>query len=885
MVKIKYDKFVKESTVSKKFKSGLYSLKRKIKFKIFLIFLIISKFQSQNIMEYNDSIVTIKISGSGPKKILSNEFNTQPDKVYIDDDLQNDFSYSYDLNENNVIKLVWNQPLRSCYQMFKNCDSIVEIKFINFDTSQCNNMASMFFCCTSLKSLDLSSFETSIVTKFSDMFKYCYNLISIDVSNFNTLKVLNMGHMFGYCHSLISLDLSSFSTFNTNYLDHMFRECKSIKTINFPNFDTTKANNMDEMFLDCSNLEYLNIKNYKTNNILNADFFNGSPENLIVTIEKKELISDKNKCITTKYINNINDFIKKINTEDNSCTEDCKLTNDHYEYNYKCYENCISGTYNNNYKCEDCHSDCKECEGPYTSDNSNCKTCKSNEKYLNYGNCISNCPRGSYINETTNQKICKCKFDQFFICSIESFNSDLDISCELNNDYYPIYNDLNKYTHFQKCAKKCDIQEIVNEYCILNYKGNENINKFDLLLNYVEKYFTSVDYNSTKIENLIDEFFEFHNLKVTLTTTKNQKNNEINNNETTIDLKECEITLKDIYNISYNETLFMKKIEVLEDGMMIPKIEFDVYYKLNLTNLVKLNLTYCINNKIDISIPIKLEGNIDIYNPNSGYYNDICYKATSDFGTDIILKDRKNEFIDYNKTVCQENCVFSEYDYNIPKVKCTCNIPKSSDKFDNIKIDKTKLLKDCIDIRNIANINLLACYKVLFSKKGIIKNYGSYSIMFIIIIRCIIIIIIYAKNLFNEITNKINEILYSLKNINLYQNQKIENKKEIKIKAKANIQKAKLKKLGHKKLKKSKPNNIINFKANPKEDSIYYLSANKINNKYDKKIEEKEKIFKNELNYIKNGFIIKKVKKILEYNDNELNNLTYDLALKIDKRN
>ena len=157
--------------------------------------------------------------------------------------------------------------------------------------------------------------------------------------------------------------------------------------------------------------------------------------------------------------------------------------------------------------------------------------------------------------------------------------------------------------------------------------------------------------------------------------------------------------------------------------------------------------------------------------------------------------------------------------------------------------------------------------------------------MFIIIIHCIIIIIIYAKNLFNEITNKINEILYSLKNINLYQNQKIENKKEIKIKAKANIQKAKLKKLGHKKLKKSKPNNIINFKANPKEDSIYYLSANKINNKYDKKIEEKEKIFKNELNYIKNGFTIKKVKKILEYNDNELNNLTYDLALKIDKRN
>ena len=167
----------------------------------------------------------------------------------------------------------------------------------------------------------------------------------------------------------------------------------------------------------------------------------------------------------------------------------------------------------------------------------------------------------------------------------------------------------------------------------------------------------------------------------------------------------------------------MKKIEVLEDGMMIPKIEFDVYYKLNLTNLVKLNLTYCINNKIDISIPIKLEGNIDIYNPNSGYYDDLCYKATSDFGTDIILKDRKNEFIDYNKTVCQENCVFSEYDYNIPKVKCTCNIPKSSDKFDNIKIYKTKLpysffsqklLKFVYSKKSLSSQNNLFCKRIFY---------------------------------------------------------------------------------------------------------------------------------------------------------------------------
>ena len=39
-----------------------------------------------------------------------------------------------------------------------------------------------------------------------------------------------------------------------------------------------------------------------------------------------------------------------------------------------------------------------------------------------------------------------------------------------------------------------------------------------------------------------------------------------------------------------------------------------------------------------------------------------------------------------------------------------------------MKIDKSELLKNFIDIKNIANINILACYKVLFTKKGILNN-------------------------------------------------------------------------------------------------------------------------------------------------------------------
>ena len=48
---------------------------------------------------------------------------------------------------------------------------------------------------------------------------------------------------------------------------------------------------------------------------------------------------------------------------------------------------------------------------------------------------------------------------------------------------------------------------------------------------------------------------------------------------------------------------------------------------------------------------------------------------------------------------------------------------------------QTKLYQNFIDINNIANINILACYNVLFSKKGIIHNIASYLIISIILLR------------------------------------------------------------------------------------------------------------------------------------------------------
>ena len=137
------------------------------------------------------------------------------------------------------------------------------------------------------------------------------------------------------------------------------------------------------------------------------------------------------------------------------------------------------------------------------------------------------------------------------------------------------------------------------------------------------------------------------------------------------------------------------------------------------------------NSKIDISIPIILNESLDKYDLNSDYYNDLCSKTSSESGTDIILLDRKNEFLDNNMTICEENCEVKSYDYTYKKVKCSCEIKIKIPIFDDIQFDKKELLKKFIDINNIGNLKIIKCIKDVFSKDFITNNYGFFIFLFI----------------------------------------------------------------------------------------------------------------------------------------------------------
>ena len=407
-----------------------------------------------------------------------------------------------------------------------------------------------------------------------------------------------------------------------------------------------------------------------------------------------------------------------------------------------------------------------------------------------------------------------------------------------------------------------------------------------------EKGLTSNKYNTTNIENGNDEVFRSRNMTITLTSTENQKyQNQGNINNILIILGICEDLLRQAYNITDEQKIYMKIIDIIQEGYKIPYVKYDVYSRINeSSNLTKLNLSVCENTKVDIIIPIVISESLDKLNTSSAYFNDICYISSSNSGTDIILKDRKKEFIEGKKTVCQDGCDFSNYDYKYKKAQCSCDVKESSDKYEDMKIIKEKLFRNFKVIKNIANINILKCYKSLFCIKGIENNIGSYTVIFIFLFHISSIIIFYKYQL-DKIKDIINVILFGIKNTKIAKKRKKKKARKEKQITSQNIPTINIQNKRNKKINKRKRIKIIPIKI--KDQYIEKSNPPNKNKKYRKIVSQNiinmnNIIISNNTNknlISKNNFeIIQNAKEIMEYNERELNELDYELALKNDRR-
>ena len=880
-----------------------------LRYEIFIIILIIPilskkdiKYKFRKVEEYSTEII-IKIKGSGYQSILNNDFKSLPNEIYLNSDkIKNVSNILFLENNENIIKMVWNKKITNCKKMFSGLPTVTYINLSNFDLSNVKDMEGMFNNCLSLTSLDLNNINTNRVTDMQYMFSNDIALISLDLSFLETSKVKNMYAIFKDCKSLKSLEISNLDTSSVNNMMYMFYNCESLISLDLSNFDTSQVTYTFEMFYGCSSLIYLNLTSFNTSKVTHMHYmFYGccSLTSLdLSNFDTSSLIhmySMFSNCESLTYLN-LSKFktskVTKMHNLFSNCTSLKSLDLSSFETSNaesmrNMFFNCSSLTSLNlsNFDISKVDSMvnmfryCRNLEYIYFMNPIELET-------LNITNIFSGIPENIVycINKDYVSKILEVLSNKS--CYIEDCSNKWEENY-INNGKYK-----SKYSYEDNCieecpkwtyddnfiCKNCHAKEFFESKCKIN---TENIEEKEKLTKLIINEIINGTINelllrviNDKKELLLNDTYEVYQI----TTLSNQLDNK-NSNLSSINLGLCESKLKEEYKINPNEDLIIFKIEYTVKGFQIPIIEYELFSP---DGKEILNLSFCEDLSINYYIPVNIDENILFkYNSSSEYYNDRCFPYTTENGTDITLYDRKNEYYNNNMSLCENNCEYKEYNFNTKKVNCECKI-KTEMQYASDIFNKSKFFNNFINLKKITNIDIIKCYKLLFTKDGILYNIGSYILLSIIFISIIICILFWIKG-FKLLNSKVKEIV----------KLKFKNDNHINLKIDKSLFKKKSSKIIRNSLtikedtkinlpqKKKKIKSLRKKRINTNSLSIFNLNSNSNLDKI--KIDENKKnMFSSQHNIHKHNNINNNI--ILDYNDYELNRLSYEDALKFDKR-
>ena len=621
-------------------------------------------------------------------------------------------------------------------EMFENCESLISLNLQNFKSSLVKKMSSMFRSCESLIYLNLINFKTPNSESMDDMFFNCASLKSLDLSGFDTSSVKKMGDMFSGCSLLVSLNLSSFNTKKVTSMAYMFDTCDSLISLDLSSFDTSSLKEMGHMFSGCRSLKSLDLFNFKTDSVEDMSFlFNGCKNLEFINIVQ---FNDTSSKVNNIFKNVPNNLVYCINDENppskillqlNQLTCTVKLCS----IDWKKYQKKLIAEKN------DCTDDC------------------STDKIFKYeyeNRCYRSCPDGTY--EIDNNQCTK----------------DLQ-DCPKNFPY--------KIVDSNQCVSHCFIEDFFNFRCVISNQDLEVKQNFiNNLINEMSNNLTDSFLSEVINENKKDYIIEQNDIIFQITSSYNQKY-KVYDNMSTIDLGECEDILKSDSNLNENDSLIILKIDYLMEGLNIPIIRYKIF---NPDTKNQLDLNLCNNAKINYNIPVSISINKDDlykYNPDSEYYNNLCFPYNTSNNVDKTLYDRKDEYNINNMALCENNCDYRDYNFTTKKVLCQCSIEdKSNLQLEDI-INTKKLLNNFINIKSITNIEVMKCYNLLFSIEGLISNIGSFVFLSIIFLFIILLILFYFKG-FDLLKIKIKNIIIEKKKNTNNKGSKNSNKNRNKVK-------------------------------------------------------------------------------------------------------
>ena len=357
-------------------------------------------------------------------------------------------------------------------------------------------------------------------------------------------------------------------------------------------------------------------------------------------------------------------------------------------------------------------------------------------------------------------------------------------------------------------------------------------------------------------------------------------------------------------------SLIIKKMEQLTISAE-RNVQYEVYHPIT---KIKLNLSLCDTEKVDILIPVSLdeklldlyqdlqESGYDLFNIDDPFYNDLCSPYKSENGTDVLLSDRKNDYYNNNYTTCQSNCQYSSFNPEYQFLKCECTVIVDDIDINNFDRFTEKIYKNFYDILKNSNYKILKCYNLVFNPNYLKKNIGNFvviglfagflSFLGIYVVKGISPI---TKEIMNTMKIKINDNNTNEKSLTvkkiIEKNEKqdminfppkkrksISMKNELELEE--NEQKNEDKKKKRKSLKK-KNNKIIKSKSKNvfanyyKKNIMFETNKDILDKPEENKINKKRRKSKGKITVIGDE---------KKFDDLDLNNMTYEKAIESDKR-
>ena len=715
----------------------------------------------------------------------------------------------------------------------------------------------------------------------------------------NYLKLNN--NCYENCNDYNYIDSNGYHCVKTcpdNYKYIIEEEKKCIDNCNNDNDYKLEYNN--KCYKTCPINTYYNYEQTGCINYIPEGYYINDTEHN--TIDKCDI---KCKTCTLESVNN------------NLCTS-CNNENNYYQkeddisiINFECFDSEPLGYYfdelNSIYK--KCYKTCKKCSERGNVENHKCSECFLNST-LNGTNCYEKCDYYYYFDKSkeyycTQTKECPNEYSKLIIekrqCIDNCINDDI-YKYEYYDDnicYPPLQTDMkiteniettiindcpDNYLFIDKITGEClkDCSAINFFYNLCGIRNNNNHAK-DIMIKNIEDEIIDGSLDILLNELLKDDInniiMKENDISFQIILSNNNYNQSNQKNQNTINdkgrintlsnkinidyenlsivlLQECEDILKEKYNISKNMSLIIFKVDYYKEDSLIPIVGYEVF---NPMNNSKLDLNYCKDTMINENLPAYInEQNLFKYDPTSEYYNNECFPFTTEKGTDILIKDRQEEYNSNKLVLCENICKFKGYEPNIKKSVCECLVKEEQIKIEEIGKQTNILSYNFINTDESTSSITFRCNKLLFSTKGLSKNISSYILIFIIIF------FILSGALFYKYGYLLLE--EDIKNILLSKGDEVDN-----------ILKIKFPKRNKRSIKNIRKNLIIKDNTS--------LSNNSTNHKSISKFElQSIQVYKNIRDNNNKYEVQKTASSDNSPTDYELNNLSYEEARETDKR-